>query len=316
VRTYSDYHVMLREMELDAVIIATPTSMHAPMIRAALERGLHVFCEKPFCLDAAEGEELSRLATEKAVVNQVGYHNRFVGAFQEAKRLLDAGAIGEVTHALAEAYGPVVLKAQGSTWRSRRGEGGGCLFDYAAHPLNLINWYLGQPASVGGSVMNRVFSTDTEDEVYGTLYYADGRSAQISANWSDESYRRMTTSVTIWGRDGRIRVDRQECQTYLRDSARVPPGYQAGWNVRYTTDLTEPVWFYLRGEEYSAQLDYFVGRIAERRAASNVNSFAESVLTDHVMEMLIADSRRPRGADSAPNAPALPERKRSFFGNR
>ena len=68
----------------------------------------------------------------------------------------------------------------------------------------------------------------------------------------------MTTRIMIWGSTGRIFADRQECQVYLREDAPLPPGYQPGWNVRYTTELTEPVWFYLRGEEYSAQIDHFV----------------------------------------------------------
>ncbi|MCC7487563.1 MAG: Gfo/Idh/MocA family oxidoreductase [Burkholderiales bacterium] len=317
VRTFGSYDTMLREAELDAVIIATPSSMHGKMVKAALDRDLHVFCEKPFCLDAAEGEEVTALATEKGLVNQVGYHNRFVGAFQEVKRLLDAGAIGEVTHMLAEAYGPVVLRPKASTWRTRRSEGGGCLYDYAAHPLNLVNWYFGEPAGVGGSVLNRIFSADTDDEVCGTLRYADGKSAQISVNWSDESYRKMTTRVTIWGTAGRIYADRQECQAYLRDGARLPRGYRAGWNVRYTTDLTEPVWFYLRGEEYSAQLDYFVRCIEEKRASGNVNSFASALMTDRVISMMIADATGPAAARPAANAPESRRPRRGFFfGNR
>ena len=107
----------------------------------ALDRGLHVFCEKPLCLDPAESAELTTLADSKRLVTQVGYHNRYVGAFAEVKRLLDLGAIGRVSHLLAEAYGPVVLKPQGATWRSQKGQGGGSLYDYAAHPLNLLNWY-------------------------------------------------------------------------------------------------------------------------------------------------------------------------------
>src|SRR5262245_35780448 len=88
VSTSSDYERMLREVELDAVLIATPSRMHAGMVRAALERGLHVFCEKPFTLSVSDADELSALASEKGVVTQVGYHNRFVGAFREVKRLL------------------------------------------------------------------------------------------------------------------------------------------------------------------------------------------------------------------------------------
>jgi hypothetical protein len=62
--------------------------------------------------------------------------------------------------------------------------------------------------------------------------------------------------------------------------------------VRYTTDLTEAVWFYLRGEEYSAQLDYFVRCIEEKRAGDNINSFEEAVITDRVMAMMVADAEK------------------------
>ena len=290
VRTFTDYETMLRDAELDAVLIATPSRLHVEMVRAALERNLHVFCEKPFVLDPRDGEELTRLAAERGLITQVGYHYRFVGAFQEVKRLLDQQAIGQVTHVMAEAYGPVVLRPKGSTWRTQRSEGGGCLYDYAAHPINLVNWYFGAPESVGGTVLNSIFSKETDDEVYGTLYFADGMSASVSVNWSDESHRKMSTKLTMWGTEGKITADRQEVQVFLRDTAKPPPGYQLGWNVRYTTDLTEPVWFYVRGEEYSAQLDYFVRCIKERRT-ENVNSFESAAVTDKVLAMMITDAQ-------------------------
>jgi len=292
-RSFTSFEAMLDGVELDAVLIATPSRFHGGMVRAAFERGLHVFCEKPFVLDPAEGEELVRIAEDKGLVNQVGYHYRFVAAFQEVKRLLELGAIGDITHIKAEAYGPVVLKPKGSTWRTQRSEGGGCLYDYAAHPINLVNWYLGEPQSVGGTVLNKVFSRDTEDEVYGTLYFDGGKTAQISVNWSDESYRKMTTQLTIWGTAGRIYADRQECQLYLRETATLPKGFRQGWNIRYTTDLTAPVWFYVRGEEYSSQLDYFV-RKAATRDLDNVNSFRSAVVTDRVIASMIADAEAGR----------------------
>ena len=175
-------------------------------------------------------------------MTQVGYHNRFVGAFQEVKRLLDAGAIGPVNTALAEAYGPVVLKPAGRTWRSQRSTGGGCLYDYAAHPLNLLTWYLGAPQSVSGSQLTSIFSAQIDDSVASTLHYPNGHRAD-RLNWSDESQRKMTTKITLWGPHGRIYADRQEIQVYLRDTATVPEGYRSGWNVRYTTELTEAPFF-------------------------------------------------------------------------
>ncbi|WKJ90129.1 Gfo/Idh/MocA family oxidoreductase [Methylomonas montana] len=312
VRTFTDYDAMLRDAELDAVIIATPSSMHGPMVRKALDQGLHVFCEKPFSVDSQEADELAALAVEKGVVNQVGYHYRFVGAFQEVKRLLELGAIGEVSHVLAEAYGPVVMRPKGSSWRTQRTAGGGCLYDYAAHPLNLLNWYLGMPHGVGGSILNSIFSKETDDEVFGTLYFDGGKSAQISVNWSDESYRKMSTKISIWGTTGRIIADRQEIQVYLRDTARIPDGYQLGWNVRNTTELTDEVWFYVRGEEYSAQLDYFVNCIAEKRL-ENVNSFTSAAETDKVIAMMIADAQKGASVGNDQVLSVAPTKKRGIF---
>jgi predicted dehydrogenase len=314
IKTFTDHGQMLAEVPLDAVIVATPSRFHIEMVRTALEKGLHVFCEKPFTLDVTQAKDLTALAKANGLVNQVGYHCRFVGAFQEVKRLIDVGAIGTVSHVLAEAYGPVVLKPKGSTWRTQRSEGGGCLYDYAAHPINLLNWYFGMPASVGGTVLNGIFSKDTDDEVYGSLYFDGGVSAQLSVNWSDESYRKMSTKITIWGTKGRIYADRQEVQVYLRDASAAPRGYSAGWNVRYTTELTEPVIFYIRGEEYSAQLDYFVRAVSEKRV-ENVNSFLSAVETDLVIAMMISDAEiGPRNLATAAS-PKLSARKRfSLFG--
>jgi len=312
VSTQADYAKMLRDVPLDAVLIATPTGTHARMVRSALERGVHVFCEKPFTLRRTDSEELASVAKERGLVTQVGYHNRFVAAFQEVKALLDAGALGTVTHALGEAYGPVVTKPKGSTWRSRRAEGGGCLYDYAAHPIDLLNWFLGEPVGVGGTVLKRVFSRETEDEVFSTLYYPGGSTAQISVNWSDESYRKMTTRVTLWGTAGRIVADRQECQVYLSDGAPRPRGYEAGWNVRYTTELTEPVWFYLRGEEYSAQISHFIERI-EGAQSDGLNGFDSAAVADGVIAMLLADAEKGAGTrlyeSEPPAVTARPSRR-------
>lgn len=289
--TYTSLDKLLAEQTPDAAIVATPSRLHYPMVKQLLEAGVSVFCEKPFTLASAEGDELVALAANRGLVTQVGYHNRFVGAFGEVKRLLEAGAIGTVTHGLAEAYGPVVLKPQGGTWRSKSNEGGGCLYDYAAHPLNLINWYLGEPDGVGGTVLNSVFSAEIDDEVSSTIYYPDGKTVSVSVNWSDESVRKMTTRITLWGTGGRIFADRQEVQVYLREDSVIPDGYQAGWNVRYTTELTEPVDFYLRGEEYTSQLAHFIERVGNKQT-EGVNTFASAVVTDRLIERMIEDSKR------------------------
>lgn len=303
----SDYRAMLDQVALDAVVIVTPSRSHVAMARAALERGLHVFCEKPLTLSPQDSEMLCELADARGLINQVGYHHRFMGTFREVKRLLDAGAIGAVSHASAEAYGPVVLRPAGATWRARREEGGGCLYDYAAHPINLLNWYMGRATGVGGTALNRIFSANTEDEVHATLFF-ERASARVAVNWSDESQRKMCTKVTIWGSTGRIYADRQEVQLFARNGARLPHGYHVGWNTRYTTDLTVPVGFYVRGEEYAAQFEHFVAAVRGESVASE-NDFASAAETDRVLAMLLADAQQPRGT-------ATPARRRrlTIFG--
>lgn len=310
--TFGDYDEMLAELPLDAVVIATPSSAHTAMVEKALAAGLHVFCEKPLTLDADQSAGLAAQAQERGLVTQAGYHNRFVASFREAKSLLESGALGELHQVTGEAYGPVVLKSQGRTWRTQRTEGGGCLYDYAAHVINLINWYCGMPAAVAGTALPSLFSRDTDDAALSTLYFDDGLRGQLTVNWSDESYRKMSTQITLRGSNGRIYADRQELQVYLRDDAAAPPGYRQGWNVRYTTELTPPVWFYLRGEEYSEQVDAFVKR-AEAGRVEGVNDFAGAAETDRTIAMMVADAARgPVAAEAAAPAPA----RRGFFARR
>ena len=311
---FKDFDDMLAQARPDAVVIATPSRLHAPMVQAALDAGAHVFCEKPFCLDWADSQRLTDLAAAKGLVAQVGYHYRYVGAFQEMKRLIEAGAIGRITHVLAEAYGPVVLRPKRATWRTDKAEGGGCLYDYAAHPLNLLNWFFGAPDQVIGSHLGQVFSEGTDDEVFSTLRWDNGPTAQLSVNWSDESHRKMSTKIDLIGTSGRLYADRQECQVYLRKPVEGLEGYGAGWTVKYTTELTRERWFYLRGEEYSAQIDDFIAAVRAGRGTAVQNGFASAAETDRTLAMIIenAETGSAVGTPAAPRTPAQPARRRWF----
>jgi scyllo-inositol 2-dehydrogenase (NADP+) len=312
VKTYADYRKLLTAEKLDAAFIATPSRFHAEMVRTALDANLHVFCEKPFCLDVAEGMQLVELAEGKKRVNQVGHHYRFVGVFHEMKRLLDLNVLGKLHHIRAEAYGPVVLRPKGSTWRTNKSEGGGCLYDYASHAIDLANYLVGRPEAVGGTIMNRLFSGDVEDEVYASLFYTNGMTGQIAANWSDDSYRKMSIKVTVWGTNGKIVGDRQELQIYIRDNTRLPGELSKGWNIRYTTELTEPVWFYLRGEEYSAQIDHFVQAIKAGRLDTR-STFRSAVDADLVASAMARDAKGKRTATSLEEVGAVPKPRTASF---
>lgn len=281
---FNDYDQVLKLKELDAVLIATPSIAHEPMIRKALDRNVHVFAEKPLTLDAAASRELAHRASSRNLIAQVGYHNRYVGTFAEAARLVSCGALGKVSHVLAESYGPVVLRRSKPTWRGKAGQGGGCLHDYAAHPINLLNWMFGAPQHCFGASLTRHFSTEVEDQAHALLRFGGGVVGQLSVDWSDPSVRKMTTKLSIWGDAGKLYVDRTELQLFLTGKGTVPTEYREGWSVKHITDLTEPVSFYLRGEEYSAQLEAFSRAI--RGIEAQRNGFATAADTDFTIKLI------------------------------
>jgi predicted dehydrogenase len=286
VETYKDYRKMMDSAGLDCVLVATPTGTHFDAARYALERDLHVFVEKPLCLDPAQSQSLAELARSRNRANQVGYHNRFIGTFREARRLVRAGAIGEVYHVGGCAFGQVVVRAKsGMTWRSQKSEGGGCLHDYASHVIDLMNFLVGPPERVSAAHLRSVYSRDVEDAVYASFLYPGGASGQLETNWSDTSTRKMSTTVVVYGTEGKIAVDRQECKVYLRQGAGFEQ-YPSGWTTRYITELQPPVSFYLRGEEYSAQIDAFLDAV-ERGTAEHENSFQSAAETDRVVDWIL-----------------------------
>ena len=289
-KVYSDYKKMIDETRPECLFVATPTVYHAEMVIYAMNRGIHVFCEKPFSLKIEEGREMAKFAKEKGLVNQVGYHNRFIGTFNEMKRLFENGILGESYHFLGEAYGPVVLKEKGGTWRAERAQGGGCLFDYASHVLNLISYVAGTPVEAKGTLLKNIYSKEVEDAVYSSLRLDNGLTGQLSVNWSDDTYRKMSTSLKIEGKNGKMIADATELKIYLKKENK-GEGLDEGWTVKYITDLTPQVNFNLRGEEYSSQIDYFIDCIKNNKPSER-SSFATALATDEIIEKIIIDASK------------------------
>lgn len=287
VKTYTDYKELIVKEPLDFVLIATPTRFHYPMVKYALDNGLNVFCEKPFSLNTQQGNELVQLANSKGLINQVGYHNHFIGTFAELKRLLNARVLGELVHFTGEAYGPVVTRERGNSWRSKPEEGGGCLYDYASHVINLIQEIIGRPVKARGSQLKSIYSQGVEDAVYGTLVLENGLSGLLTVNWSDETYRKMSTTITVEGKNGKIICDATEIKIFLKEESKKEK-LEKGWTFKYITEFAIPVNFYLRGEEYSAQIDHFIDCIKNKKQSTS-NTFEQGLYTDKVVEMIIAD---------------------------
>lgn len=284
IKTYSDYRQMFNNEVLDGVIIAVPTKYHEGVVSDALAKSLHIFVEKPFTLNLNKGTAYIAAVKQKKLINQVGYHNKFIGTFREAKRLLDQHQLGTLTHFEGKIVGPVILKKKEATWRSSADDGGGCLMDYAAHLIDLINYLVGNIDHVLGADLLSIYSSQVEDAVYAIVKAKNGVHGNLSANWSDETYRKMHTTLTINGTSAKMEVDATELKVFFKNDPNIL-GYERGWNIKSINSLTEPVDFYLRGEEYSLQMDHFIKAI-HGKVQNDINTFESAHMTDQVLSKI------------------------------
>ncbi len=120
----------LVQLPLDAVVVSSPHTLHYEHARLALERGLHVMCEKPMCTRGEHARELVRLAAAKGLHLLVPYGWHYKPFVQEAKQWLDGGAVGEVGYVLCHMASPIRDLLQHGHFQAERvsGQAGGVLF--------------------------------------------------------------------------------------------------------------------------------------------------------------------------------------------
>jgi predicted dehydrogenase len=116
------------------------------------------------------------------------------------------------------------------------------------------------------------------------MHLKSGLSGILSVNWSDEAYRKMSTKITIQGKNGKLIADATELKLYLPEAVK-GENFEKGWNTLSIGLLQDEVDFYLRGEEYTAQLDHFIGCV-KNKSASVHNRFRDAAKTDHAIALI------------------------------
>lgn len=283
VEGFDDYRKMLDVQKPNAVVVATPTAGHADAVSSALERGIHVFVEKPFALATSDGDRLMSLLRQHPVVNQVGYVLRFNEVILEIRRLLLSNALGRLLCARVEMSAPQVLQKVKTGWRSKRSEGGGCLHDFASHGIDLLHYLVGAPLDVVGASLLKINSDAVEDAVFAMFKHGDGCLGTIAVNWSDPSVRKPSYKIDVLGEQGKVVADLHAFKIFFKGDP--VEGFTRGWNTRYITDFAKPVRFYLRGNEFTRQLDHFVDR-ALGRTQESICGFADGAVTDRTIDAI------------------------------
>lgn len=206
-----DVHALLA-LDLDGVVIATPSALHAEQSMAALAAGCAVFCQKPLGRSAAETAQVVQAARRADRLLHCDFCYRHVRGVEEMRRRLMAGAIGEVYAVqltFHNAYGP------DKPWYYQRGlAGGGCLMDLGIHLLDLLQWMMPQAAPV--AVTSRLFRNgrpwrDAEDGVedFATalIQLEGGACASLECSWRLPLGCDVAISASFYGAEGGLRLE-------------------------------------------------------------------------------------------------------------
>ena len=185
---YSDWKVMLKEADIDAVVICTPNVYHAPIAMASAKAGKHVLVEKPMCVTKAEGKKMIAAAKKAGKYLMVGQNQRLMPPHVKAKEILDSGRVGKVLSFRSEFQhpGPGSWSADGErTWFYKKSEAAmGALGDLGVHKADLMRWLLGEEFDEVSAIVSTLDKKiDLDDHAVISLKSKKGVVGQIVASW-------------------------------------------------------------------------------------------------------------------------------------
>ncbi|HEY5857720.1 MAG TPA: Gfo/Idh/MocA family oxidoreductase [Aldersonia sp.] len=202
VRTFAD----LLALGLDAVTVCTPHPVHEQVVVAAAQAGVHVLCEKPIAVDVAAADRMIAAADAAGITFGVLFQRRFWPAAQRIRAAIADGRIGQPV--LGEVsvllHRPSSYYA-GDAWRGRWDtDGGGVLMTQAAHQIDMLAWFLGDPVSVSGFIRTHTHGAhiETEDAASAVIAFGSGATATVTATTG--ANHNLGNRVTVVGETGAI----------------------------------------------------------------------------------------------------------------
>lgn len=200
----SDWREPLARPDIDAVIVATPQDSQVEIVRAAVSAAKHVLVEKPAARHVEELVGLPQLASRYGVRVRVGFNHRYHRAFQQARRLVDSGALGPLLFVRAR-YGHGGRPGYEGEWRAQpQRSGGGELIDQGVHLIDLARWFLGEFEEVDGFAHTYYWDMPVDDNGFMLLKTAGKQVAFLHASCTDW---KNTFSWELCGRDGKLQID-------------------------------------------------------------------------------------------------------------
>ena len=235
---------MIAEAELDAVVLAAPTTAHVPLALAAIERGVAVLVEKPLAATVDEGMAVVAASRARGVPVQVGHVERFNPAVLELGRLIGAGWLSTVYSIASRRAGPFPARIRDV----------GVTVDLATHDVDILSWIAGErPTRVYAETAQRIHA-DHEDLLFGLLHFPSGATGMLDVNWLTPAKRRQ---LVVVGEEGMFELDYlTQRLTFTKATDTTNPRLIEGYAPTFEGEVAEvPV---ASAEPLAAELDAFI----------------------------------------------------------
>ena len=273
-----DYNI--QSHDIDAVFICTPTPFHFEIAKWAINSGYNVFVEKPLTLSSRKSSELVMYARSSKKHFQVGFVMRYLQTVKHLKAIIESQSYGKVTKYDARMIGNVINSTTSSaSWLTDSSKGGGVLNEYGPHLLDLCIHLFGGIEIVESVSSSSVYSRNAEDRLKCRLKHSNEILGTIELDWADQSKRKSVISIRVDFEFGSILID--------NSSLRVLDGEPKAIGLPQHMS----VGFYLRGEDFSLQLESFLNAIESNDAPKNyridgVANFSDGARVDYLIEQI------------------------------
>lgn len=237
---YKDYKELLNVPGLDAVDICTPNYLHSIIAVEALNKGIHVFCEKPDAVSVGEAEKMKLAAEKSGKVLMVMRNNRYNEYSKFLKKYIEEGKMGDIYTARCGWQRRRGIPGKGGWFTTKAQSGGGPLIDLGVHMIDLCIWLMGNPTpvSVSGATYCKFAESDTEadsvhsmygeakaggifdveDLAFGFIRFDNGCTMQIEFSWASNvecekvfvDLRGTKAGASTDTRDGKFKIFTEE----------------------------------------------------------------------------------------------------------
>lgn len=218
--TVNNLDIILKDEEIDAVLLLTPPKFHKDQIIQAASVGKHIFCEKPLSMNTKETKEILQVCKKEHVNLLVGYQMRFDGKFSKIKELISKKIFGNIMGGQGLHFANAFEWPSITNFQKDRSQGGGALFEMM-HFVDLSTWFFGKAISIQSQILKKNKKSPVDDSAYLSIAFEKDIYVSLHIGWN----RLTINSFTVFGTEGYIRAlsDIKELHFHAKDFLAQPP---------------------------------------------------------------------------------------------